>query len=35
MTTHRFPFERIEEAFALMSTKADGIIKPLVLFSAA
>jgi threonine dehydrogenase-like Zn-dependent dehydrogenase len=34
MTTHRFPFERIEEAFGMMSSKADGIIKPLILFPA-
>jgi threonine dehydrogenase-like Zn-dependent dehydrogenase len=32
MTTHRFGFERIEEAFDLMNRKADGIIKPLILF---
>lgn len=35
MTTHRFPFERIEEAFALMSSKADGVLKPLILFPAS
>ena len=28
MTTHRFPFSRVEEAFRLMQTKADGAIKP-------
>ncbi len=33
MTTHRFPFSRIEEAFDLMDRKADGIIKPLIEFS--
>jgi threonine dehydrogenase-like Zn-dependent dehydrogenase len=32
MTTHRFPFSEIENAFHLMKTKADGIIKPLILF---
>ena len=32
MTTHRFPFSQIENAFEMMKTKADGIIKPLVLF---
>lgn len=32
MTTHRFPFEEVEEAFTLMKTKADGILKPLILF---
>jgi len=32
MTTHRFPFSRVEQAFRLMQTKADGVMKPLVLF---
>jgi threonine dehydrogenase-like Zn-dependent dehydrogenase len=32
MTTHRFPFSQVEQAFRLMQTKADGVIKPLVLF---
>ncbi len=32
MTTHRFPFDRIEEAFRLMQTGKDGIIKPLITF---
>jgi len=32
MTTHRFGFADVEEAFRLMSTKADGILKPLILF---
>jgi isopropanol dehydrogenase (NADP+) len=35
MTTHRFAFEEIEKAFRLMVTKADGIIKPLILFPAS
>jgi threonine dehydrogenase-like Zn-dependent dehydrogenase len=35
MTTHRFPFARVEEAFALMASKGDGVIKPLILFGAA
>ncbi|MEV0322640.1 alcohol dehydrogenase catalytic domain-containing protein [Streptomyces sp. NPDC050658] len=30
LTTHRFSFADAEEAFALMATKADGIIKPLI-----
>jgi threonine dehydrogenase-like Zn-dependent dehydrogenase len=33
MTTHTFSFDRIEEAFALMSSKDDGIIKPLITFT--
>lgn len=32
MTTHRFPFSDIEKAFRLMTTKADGILKPLIVF---
>jgi threonine dehydrogenase-like Zn-dependent dehydrogenase len=32
MTTHRFTFNRVEDAFRLMQTKADGVIKPLVQF---
>jgi isopropanol dehydrogenase (NADP+) len=32
LTTHRFPFSELEMAFRLMETKADGIIKPLILF---
>ena len=32
MTTHRFRFDEIEKALQLMSTKEDGIIKPLILF---
>lgn len=32
LTTHRFPFAEIEKAFGLMATKADGIIKPLIVF---
>ncbi len=32
MTTHEFKFEEIEEAFRLMKTKEDGIVKPLVDF---
>jgi threonine dehydrogenase-like Zn-dependent dehydrogenase len=33
MTTHTFPFDQIEEAFALMTSKEDGIIKPLITFA--
>ncbi|MFO0773319.1 MAG: NAD(P)-dependent alcohol dehydrogenase [Nitrospiraceae bacterium] len=33
MTTHRFAFKDVEQAFELMKTKADGIIKPLITFS--
>lgn len=33
MTTHRFDFEDIDEAFQLMDTKEEGIIKPLIDFS--
>jgi threonine dehydrogenase-like Zn-dependent dehydrogenase len=32
MTTHRFDFEHVDEAFDLMESKAEGIIKPLVDF---
>ena len=32
MTTHTFPFDRVDEAFRLMETKEDGIVKPLILF---
>jgi threonine dehydrogenase-like Zn-dependent dehydrogenase len=32
MTTHTFPFDRVDEAFELMSTKGDGIVKPLITF---
>lgn len=32
MTTHEFDFDEIDEAFRLMETKEDGIIKPLILF---
>jgi threonine dehydrogenase-like Zn-dependent dehydrogenase len=32
MTTHRFPFARVEKAFRMMETKEDGIIKPLITF---
>ncbi|GAC1498561.1 MAG: hypothetical protein NVS2B12_04320 [Ktedonobacteraceae bacterium] len=32
MTTHRFPFAQVEQAFHLMTTKEDNIIKPLITF---
>ncbi|GAA4560924.1 zinc-binding dehydrogenase [Pseudonocardia xishanensis] len=32
MTTHTFGFDEIEHAFALMTSKEDGIIKPLITF---
>lgn len=32
LTTHRFPFSDIEKAFRLMATKAEGILKPLIVF---
>lgn len=32
MTTHRFGFDELEEAFRLMRTKEEGIIKPLIAF---
>jgi threonine dehydrogenase-like Zn-dependent dehydrogenase len=32
MTTHTFSFDQIDEAFELMSTKGDGIVKPLITF---
>ncbi|MFW5898460.1 MAG: NAD(P)-dependent alcohol dehydrogenase [Candidatus Saliniplasma sp.] len=33
MTTHVFKFDEIEEAFRLMKTKEDGVIKPLIDFT--
>lgn len=32
MTTHRFSFSDVEKAFRMMAAKADGIIKPLIVF---
>jgi hypothetical protein len=32
MTTHTFGFDDVETAFAMMTTKDDGIIKPLITF---
>jgi len=32
MTTHTFPFEQIERAFTIMSSKEDNVIKPLITF---
>jgi len=32
LTTHRIPFSEIERAFRLMATKAEGILKPLIVF---
>jgi threonine dehydrogenase-like Zn-dependent dehydrogenase len=32
MTTHRFGFDDIERAFDMMSSKEDGVIKPLITF---
>jgi isopropanol dehydrogenase (NADP+) len=32
MTTHRFSFDEVGLAFRLMQTKADGVVKPLILF---
>jgi threonine dehydrogenase-like Zn-dependent dehydrogenase len=32
MTTHTFGFDDAETAFAMMTTKDDGIIKPLIAF---
>ena len=32
MTTHTFPFDDIGRAFAMMTSKEDGIIKPLITF---
>jgi isopropanol dehydrogenase (NADP+) len=32
MTTHTFAFEQIERAFAIMSSKEDNVIKPLITF---
>jgi isopropanol dehydrogenase (NADP+) len=32
MTTHTFPFSQLEHAFETMDQKADGVIKPLIVF---
>lgn len=32
MTTHTFPFKEIDVAFEMMDKKADGVIKPLIVF---
>ncbi len=32
MTTHWFAFDQVDQAFRLMETKEDGIIKPLISF---
>ena len=32
MTTHELPFDRVEEAFRLMESKEDGVLKPLIRF---
>jgi isopropanol dehydrogenase (NADP+) len=34
MTTHTFPFDEIEEAFRLMKTKDDNVIKTLIDFGS-
>lgn len=34
MTTHRFPFDKIEKAFHMMDKKEDGVIKPLISFES-
>lgn len=34
MTTHTFPFDELDRAFQLMETKEEGIIKPLIDFTA-
>ena len=33
MTTHRFDFSEVERAFAMMESKEDGIIKPLITYA--
>jgi len=33
MTTHTFAFDDIVQAFDLMASKKDGIIKPLITFA--
>jgi threonine dehydrogenase-like Zn-dependent dehydrogenase len=33
MTTHTFPFDQLDQAFHLMETKEEGIIKPLIDFT--
>jgi threonine dehydrogenase-like Zn-dependent dehydrogenase len=33
LTTHRFPFAQIAEGFRIMDTKADGVVKPLIVFA--
>jgi isopropanol dehydrogenase (NADP+) len=33
MTTHTFPFDQLPVAFDIMAKKADGVIKPLIVFA--
>jgi threonine dehydrogenase-like Zn-dependent dehydrogenase len=33
LTTHRFKFADVEQAFALMVSKKDNILKPLIQFT--
>lgn len=33
MTTHRFDLDELDQAFQIMKTKADGVIKPLIEFT--
>ncbi len=32
LTTHTFPFDDLERAFEMMTTKDDGMIKPMITF---
>lgn len=32
LTTHRFPFEETDQAFEMMKSKADNVIKPMITF---
>ena len=32
LTTHHFPFAQVEKALEMMTTKADGILKPVIHF---
>ncbi|MHB8599543.1 MAG: NAD(P)-dependent alcohol dehydrogenase [Ktedonobacteraceae bacterium] len=33
MTTHTFPFDKIDKAFEIMDKKLDGVLKPLIVFT--
>jgi threonine dehydrogenase-like Zn-dependent dehydrogenase len=34
LTTHRFGFDQLEQAFRMMRTKEDDMVKPLITFAS-